>query len=53
MLTLLELACKLLGLADWFAGVLARRQARRQAQAVANSPTSREELDETLARHDF
>jgi hypothetical protein len=52
-LTILSAVLRLIGLAEWFDGWLKARHARQQAQAVANSPTTKEELDETLERHDF
>jgi hypothetical protein len=39
-LTLFEVVCKLIGLGEWFWSWNAARQARKQAQAVANSPTT-------------
>jgi hypothetical protein len=53
LLTLLGLACKLLGFAEWVEGLVKRHQTAKQSQAVANSPISREELDERLQNHEF
>ena len=52
-ITLLGFACRLIGLAEWFEGLLKTRAAAKQEQAVADAPTTREELDERLKNHDF
>ncbi|OWK47530.1 hypothetical protein [Fimbriiglobus ruber] len=53
MLTLLEIACKLIGLAEWFKSWKGARDMRKQQQAVADAPTTREELDARLKDHQF
>ncbi len=53
LITLLEFGCRLIGLAEWFSSWNGARQARKQAQAVADAPTTKEELDERLKDHQF
>ena len=53
LLALLGFACRLIGLAEWFEGMLTKRAAAKQEQAIADAPTTREELDERLEDHNF
>ena len=52
-LTLITLGLRLFGLAEWFEQWRKQRAERKQTQAVANAPTTKEELDERLQDHKF
>jgi hypothetical protein len=51
--TALGLLCRIIGLAEWYETWMKQRAAAKQAQAVANVPTTKEELDERLKDHQF
>jgi hypothetical protein len=43
LITILGLVFRLIGLAEWFEGRMQKREATKQAQAIANAPTTNKE----------
>ena len=53
LITLLELACKLIGLAEWFEAWQKKRAEQKQAQAIANAPTTDKEWADAAKKGDL
>lgn len=52
-INILGIACKLIGLAQWFDDWRKRRYTEKLMQSLADSPITTEELDERLKDHQF
>jgi hypothetical protein len=51
--TLIGIACRLIGLAEWFSSWNGARVARKQAQYEADAPKTLSELENAQRKDDF
>jgi hypothetical protein len=53
LITILGLVFRMIGLADWFEGRMQQREAAKQVQAIANTPTTNKEWTDAAKNGDL